>query len=112
MSLTLDVKQGLPMEYLVTLFDSDNVAIDLSGSHIVMKIRETLISDTVLAELSTDNGRITTTATAGQFKLFLEDTVTATLVNGVFDIVLTTATNDVYLIAEGGKIKVKQIVSR
>ena len=112
MAITLEAKQGLPFEYVVTVNDSDGVPIDLVGSHIVMKIRETLVSEVVLAELSTDNSRITFTATAGQFKLFLEGSVTETLVNGVFDIVLTTATGEVYLIGEGSKVKVKQIVSR
>lgn len=112
MSIILEAKQGLPFEYLVTVNDSTGVPIDLSGSHIVMKIRETLIAEAVLAELSTDNGRITLTGEPGQFKLFLEGSVTETLVSGVFDIVLTTAANEVYLIAEGSKVRVKQIVSR
>lgn len=112
MSVTLELKQGLPFEYLVTVNDDSGLPIDLTGSHIVMKIRETLPSEVVLAELSTDNGRITLTATEGQFKLFLESSVTETISGGVFDIVLTTAGNEVYLIAEGSKIKAKQIVSR
>lgn len=44
MSITLDVKQGLPFEYLVTINDDTGSPIDLVGSHIVMKIRETLPS--------------------------------------------------------------------
>lgn len=112
MSIVLDLKQGLPFEYLVTVNDDTGVAVDLTGSHIVMKIRETLVSESVLAELSTDNGRITLTGTTGQFKIYLEPLVTETINGGVFDIVLTTAGGEVYLIAEGSKIKAKQIVSR
>ena len=112
MSITLDLKQGLPFEYLVTVNDDTGVAVDLTGSHIVMKIRETLVDEVVLAELSTDNGRITLTGTAGQFKLFLEPLVTETINGVVFDLVLTTVGGEVYIKAEGSKMKAKQIVSR
>lgn len=115
MSITLNLIQGLPFEYLITITDSDNTPIDITGSNIVMKIRETLISDIVSAELSTDNGRITfPDAVNGQFKLYLEPAVTETIINNsVFDIKLTLADlTTVYLIAEGSKIKTKQFVSR
>lgn len=112
MSITLNIKQGIPFDYLVTLTDVDSNPIDLVGATIKMKIRATLESNTVLAELSTINGRITLTNTVGQFRLFLDETITNTLSNGVFDILVITASNEYYLIAENGKIKTKQIVSR
>lgn len=113
MSITLDLKQSLPFDYTVTLTDNNSLPIDLTGADIVMKIRPELSSDDVTVELSVTNGRITfVDAVNGRFRLYIEPAVTVTVEGGVFDIVVTTAGSDVYLLAEGGRIRSKQIASR
>ena len=114
MAITLTMFQGLPFKYEVTLQDEVGAAIDITGATIISKIRPTLESETVLAELSTANTYISITdGVNGKFLLDLPDTITSTIeTNGVFDIKLTLPDTTVYLIAEGGKIKSKLFSSR
>lgn len=111
--VSLKLIEGLPFEYIVTVTDEQGEPIDLVGSTIVMKLRQSLHSPEVVAELSDTNGRITLTGVAGQFKLYLEPAVTATLQGRyVFDILLITSDNSYYLIAEGSNIITNTFVSR
>lgn len=114
MAITLTMFRGLPFDYNVTLRDKDQVPIDITGADGIMKIRETLDSDTVLAEISTANGRMTITdGPNGVFNILLDALTTGTIQPDTagFDISLTVGTQT-YLIAENSKIKIKLFFSR
>ena len=69
--------------------------IDLSGFTAKMQIRETPQSDTILLELSTQNGKLSLDTSLGIITLKLEvDDISTVLVSAAsYDLVLTSASN-------------------
>lgn len=91
--------------YRKTFFwkDSAGVPIDLTGYTARMQIRENYSSNTLIAELTTENGGITITPLEGKIELFLSDTDTTALTQskGVYDIELLAPGGDVIKFLRG-----------
>lgn len=111
--IELTLRPGLPFDYVVTVTDTGGTPLDISGSEITLKMRRALQDSVVIAEISTANGGITIGTDPGAFRIFLSAQDTLTIQgNLVFDILLKTADDVYYLIAEDSKIKTKLFVSR
>lgn len=112
-SNTLRLVKGLNWEYTGRLLDSENQPIDLVGYQAKMKIRISLASSEVLAELTTENGRIEL-LNDGKFILRLPSLLTETFPLGhvSFDILFITPLGKHILLAEGARIRVVDYISR
>ena len=53
------IEQGATLNFQIDWTDSDGNPIDLTGYHARMQVRPTVASETVIIELTTENGRIT-----------------------------------------------------
>jgi len=77
--------------------------VDLTGYSARMQIRETLESDTVIHELTTENGGILIGDEPGQFTLYISamDTADFTFESAVYDLELIAPDGDVTRILAG-----------
>jgi len=82
----------------------DNLPVNLTGYSAKMQVRD--ISNNVIVELSTANGKIVITPGIGQIALALTATQTAALAVGNYnyDLNLTDSASNVYKILEGAFI--------
>jgi len=82
----------------------DNLPVNLTGYSAKMQVRD--ISNNVIVELSTQNGKIVITPGIGQIALALTATQTAALAVGNYnyDLNLTDSASNVYKILEGAFI--------
>lgn len=112
---TLRLVRGINWEYVCKLLDSDNKPIDITGYQAKMKVRTNIDSKEVLAELTTENGRIEIIdPIQGSFVLKMPSLLTSNFPLGIvsFDILLTSPLGKQILLAEGAKIRVVDYVSR
>lgn len=112
---TLRLVRGVNWEYNCKLLDSNNNPIDITGYQAKMKVRVNIDSEEILAELTTENGRIELSdPTQGSFTLRMPSLLTANFPLGMvsFDILLTTPLGKHILLAEGARIRVVDYVSR
>lgn len=87
--------------------------VDMTGWTARMQIRPEVDSDSVIAELTTENGGITIEPLEGKINLFLSDVETSvfSFESAVYDIELVDQAGDVHRDIEG-KIKLSPEVTR
>lgn len=103
--LNLIIEQGTTWKHSLMLKAGGNTApaVNLLGFAARMHIRAELADTATLAELTTDNGRITITPATGQIDLTLSAADTAALgfERAVYDLELVSATGEVTRILQG-----------
>lgn len=100
----ITIKQGATFQKTLVWEDEDGNAIVLTGATAKMQVRSTPDSDTVLVELSTDNGRIVITPLTGTIALNIPAVVTELLdapAEAVYDLEITDANSVVTRLLEG-----------
>lgn len=106
----LSIEQGAEFTKRFVWKDSTGTPVNLSGYTARMQIRPTVGSDTVLLELTTQNGRIALGGSAGTIDLIMGATVTAGLTRGgVYDLELVQTVDDVVRFAEGAVTVSKEV---
>ena len=92
------IDQGSDFTTVISLTDSNNDALNLTGYSALAQIRKTYGSTTIAATFTT-----VLTADSGQLALSLTDTVTAAMGSGryVYDVVLTDGSGDKTRVLEG-----------
>lgn len=108
--LNLTVEQGATYTKKLVWRDKNRRPVNLTGYTARMQIRPKVDSSQIIYELSTTNGRITLSST-GVIEMKISATDTSTLVSGVYDLELTTASGDVVRLVEG-KVTVSPEVTR
>jgi hypothetical protein len=93
--------------------DSAGTAVNLTGYTARMQVRQSKASDTVLLELTTENGRITLGGAAGTIDLNLTATTTAAITwrRGLYDLELVASNGVVTRLLEG-EVTVSKEVTR
>lgn len=101
--VSLIIQQGSDFSHTISLQNSDGSVFVLSGYTGRMQIREVVGGSTVLAELSSANGRLTINGLAGQITLTLTNVLTAAMTwhSGVYDLEITSGTGVITRIMEG-----------
>lgn len=98
----LAIEQGAEFEKGFIWKDAAGTPIDLTGYTARMQIRPSVASETILLELTTENGRIRLGGANGTIHLKLGATITATLPKGgVYDLELVQTEDNVVRFAEG-----------
>lgn len=102
--LNLLIEQGADFSQRFIWKDSDQNPIDLTGYTARMQIREKIESDTVLLELTTENGRITLNQEPGTIDLKINSLDSESLPEGksAYDLELVSSTNFVTRLLKGG----------
>ena len=95
------IDQGADFTTVISLTDSNNDALNLTGYSALAQIRKTHGSTTIAATFGT-----ALTTTTGQVTLTLADTVTAAMTSGryVYDVLLTDGSGDKTRVLEGQAI--------
>lgn len=75
----ITIEQGATFQLAVTLRDDLGALLDLTGYSGRMQIRQSVSSSTVLAELTSANGRVVITPASGLVELNLEASATSAL---------------------------------
>lgn len=112
--IDLTIYQGATFQRSWSIVESGgDEPIDLSGYTARMQIREKLKSETVVLELTTENGRITIDVgeEATTLSLYIDPATTAgiTVTKGVFDLELIDISDDVYRLMEGSVAISKEV---
>ena len=83
-----EIEQGATLNKGLVWKSSTGALVNLSGYTARMQLRPSVSSDTVLLELTTENGGITLGGTAGTIDLYVGATATAAInwEGGVFDL--------------------------
>lgn len=106
------IDQGAHFSRLITITDPDGELFDLTDFTARMHMRTEIDSPDIMAELTTENGRIVLGGTAGTVELVLTADVTETFDDeGVYDLELIDSDGRVYRLLKG-KIKVELEVTR
>ena len=97
------IEQGATFGQTLTLYDSSNTLINLTGFTGAMSLKESPDSDTNVITLTSDNGRITLGGTSGTVQLLISasDTANLTTDDGVFDLEITSGAAVVTRLIEG-----------
>jgi len=87
------------MTRIIYYKDPANKPIKFGGYKARMQVRSTVDSSTVILELTTENGGIELGDTDGSIYLYVDDTITAQLEEGiyVYDIELVAPSSDLYV---------------
>ena len=95
------IDQGADFTTVISLTDSNNDALNLTGYSALAQIRKTYGSTTIAATFGT-----ALTTTTGQVTLSLTDVVTAAMTSGryVYDVLLTDGSGDKTRVLEGQAI--------
>jgi len=95
------IDQGADFTTVISLTDSNNDALNLTGYSAIAQIRKTYGSTTIAATFGT-----ALTTTTGQVTLSLTDVITAAMDSGryVYDVLLTDASGDKTRVLEGQAI--------
>ena len=104
-----EIEQGATFDYLLTLKDSSDVVIDLTGYTASMQIRKTERDSKVIKELTESSG-ITITALSGTLRLIISatDTTSFNFKTGVYDLKIDSGSK-VTRILEGNITLDKQV---
>lgn len=73
------IEKGATFSRVISLKNSDDTAVNLTGYTARMKIKAAYSSSSALVEMTTENGRITLGGTAGTITLLISATDTAAL---------------------------------
>lgn len=94
--------QGATFERLLTIKDSNGDLLDLTGYTARMQVRPEVESDSILVELTTENGRITLGDAAGTVSLYIAASDTAALdKSGFYDLEIIAVDGTVSRILKG-----------
>ena len=95
------IDQGADFTTVISLTDSNNDALNLTGYSAIAQIRKTYGSTTIAATFGT-----ALTTTTGQLTLTLTDVITAAMTSGryVYDVLLTDGSGDKTRVLEGQAI--------
>ena len=95
------IDQGADFTTVISLTDSNNEALNLTGYSALAQIRKTYGSTTISATFGT-----ALTTTTGQLTMTLADTITAAMDSGryVYDVLLTDGSGDKTRVLEGQAI--------
>lgn len=94
--------QGATFQRLLTIRDGNDDLFDLTGFTARMQVRPEVLSDEVLVELTTENGRITLGGANGTILLSLSPQVTATIdTDGFYDLEIVSSGGNVYRLLRG-----------
>ena len=106
------IDQGAHFERVVTIKNPDNSLYDLSNHTARMQIRTEIDADSVVIELTTENGRIALGGDDGTITLTIlaEDTENITT-DGVYDIEIIDDSDRVFRVLKG-KIRLEPEVTR
>ena len=106
-----EIEQGTDYDKPIVWKDSTGAPVNLSGYAARMQLRPSVSSDTVLLNLTTENGGITLGGALGTITLHFTDAQTSALTKGgVYDIEVVTAGNVTRLIQ--GAISLSKEVTR
>lgn len=106
-----EIEQGTTLNKQMVWKDSTGAPVDLSGYTARMQMRPSVSSDTVLLNLTTENGGITLGGALGTITLHFTDAQTSALTKGgVYDIEVVTGGNVTRLIQ--GAISLSKEVTR
>ena len=106
-----EIEQGTTLNKQMVWKDSTGAPVDLSGYTARMQLRPSISSDTVLLDLTTENGGITLGGALGTITLHFTDAQTSALTKGgVYDIEVVTGGNVTRLIQ--GAISLSKEVTR
>lgn len=108
-----EILQGETFSKQFVWKNSAGTAVNLSGYTARMQVRQSKPSDTVLLELTTQNGRITLGGAAGTIDLNLNATTTAAIDwrRGLYDLELVASNGVVKRLIEG-QVTVSKEVTR
>jgi hypothetical protein len=97
------IEQGATFGQTLTLKDSSDAVINLTGFSGSMQLRENPDSSTTVLELSTSNSRMTMGGIEGTIELLVSatDTEALTASDGVFDLEITSGAGIVTRLIEG-----------
>ena len=97
------VEKGATYRHTLFWKDSSNVAIDLTGCTAKLQVRESVDSESVIVELSTENDRIIIDPELGKIDLFISDEDTTVLdgFGGVYDLEVYLSNGDTTRLIEG-----------
>ena len=95
------IDQGADFTTVISLTDSNNDALNLTGYSALAQIRKTYGSTTIAGTFTT-----TLTTDSGQLTLSLTDVITAAMTSGryVYDVLLTDGSGDKTRVLEGQAI--------
>lgn len=101
--LTIEIEQGTTFNPVLTWKDSNGTVIDITGYTARMQIRESITSDTLIDELTTENGGITLGGVLGTITLLISaaDTEAYTFTTGVYDLEMISPAGTVTRLLEG-----------
>lgn len=106
------IDQGAHFERLITVKNPDGTLFDLTDFTARMHMRTEIDADDIMAELTTENGRIALGGEEGTITLTLTADVTEAFDDeGVYDLELIDADDKVYRLLKG-KVKVELEVTR
>jgi hypothetical protein len=102
-SYDLTIRQGSTWNQTVIWKDSDGVPVDLTDYTARMQVRPVVQSETIIIELTTENGRIELGGSTGEVRLNLSAEVTAQieLLAGAYDLELESSDGTVTAILQG-----------
>lgn len=108
-----ELEQGTSLTKNIVWKDSTSSVMILTGYTARLQVRETVDSDAVLIELSTDNGKIEITPLTGAITLLFEpsDTIDQYWTKARYDLELTSADGTLTRILKG-KITLSKEVTR
>jgi hypothetical protein len=85
-----------------TNLDSEKVPVNLTGYRVAMQVRKDYFDSVVLAELTTENGRVSVVPVDGQITLELTASETQALTrSGLYDIEIISPNDDETRVLEG-----------
>lgn len=113
-NISLTIYQGSTFQKSWSIVETGtDEPIDLSGYTARMQIREKLKSETVILELTTENGRITIDVGEETTTLTLyvdpETTAAITVARGVYDLEIIDTNYDVYRLMQGAVTVSKEV---
>ncbi len=111
--LNFIIEQGTTFSHSLTWLDESESAVNLTGFTARMQVRPNITEETVLLELTTENGRIViTNPLTGTIELLVTaaDTAAITWSSGVYDLEMVSGSVVTRLVE--GKIKVSKEVTR
>ena len=102
----LTIEQGATFTDESLLVDADGEVIDLTGYTARMDIKADIADTDPVISLTTDNGRIIITPSAGSVLLYLDPAETAaiSIERGVYDLEVVSAGGDVTRLMQGAVV--------
>lgn len=108
----LTVEQGADFDEAFQFLDASDAPLDFNGCTARMQLRQRIESDAVIAELTTENGRLRFDQATGTLALHLDASVTAAIQSGaVYDLEIVFPSGSVQRVLKGA-VKLDPEVTR